>query len=200
MQAIQKNRLAGNMLTGNRWMFLDSDESIGWLYHCPKRNSLFEVLDQCFDRIPIHCDDRTMFVDPITRQTYPFANEVNCIRGYKKAYQLDIDNDNSWYHLMPALVPLQPPKTFSSRVVSSVPKFTGYESQCAGIYTPNQLKIFLGQYLAFGSIKISFDKNFERSSRRQKSIDCSQKDIYASAMGINRQIYRQEFSLLVSCA
>ena len=43
---------------------------------------------------------------------------------------------------MPALVPLQPPKKFSSRVVSSVLKFTGYESQPAGIYTPNQLKSF----------------------------------------------------------
>ena len=47
-------------------MFLDTDGSIGWLYHCPKRNSPLKVLDQCFDRIPIHYDDRTMFVDPIT--------------------------------------------------------------------------------------------------------------------------------------
>ena len=36
MQAVQNNRLAGYMLTGNRSMFLDTDGSIGWLYHCPK--------------------------------------------------------------------------------------------------------------------------------------------------------------------
>ena len=95
MQAIQNNRLAGYMLTGNRSMFLDTDGSIGWLYHCPKRNSPLQVLEQCYDRIPIHYDGRTMFVDPITRQTYPFANEVDCVGGYKNAYQLDIDNENS---------------------------------------------------------------------------------------------------------
>ena len=130
------------MLTGNRSMFLDTDGSIGWLYHCPKRISPLKVLDQCFDRSPVLYDGKTMFVDPITRQTYPFANEVTCIGGYKNAYQLDIEDDKSWYHLMPAPVPLQPPKIFSSRVVSSVPKFTGYESQRAWIYTPNQLKSF----------------------------------------------------------
>ena len=169
-------------------MFLDTDGSIGWLYHCPKRNSPLKVLDQCFDRIPIQYDDRTMLVDPITRQTYPFANEVNCIGGYKNAYQLDIDNDNSWYHLMPAPVPLQPPKILSSMVVSSVPKFTGYELQRAGIYTPNQLKSFWDN-LAFGSIKISFNKNFKRSSRRKKFRLLSKRYLYASAMGIYRQIY-----------
>ena len=118
MQAIQNNRLAGYVLTGNRSMFLDTDGSIGWLYHCPKRNSPLQVLEQCYDRIPIHYDGRTMFVDPITRQTYTFANEVDCVGGYKNACQLDIDNENSWYHLMPAPVPLQPPKVFSSRVSS----------------------------------------------------------------------------------
>ena len=121
MQAIQNNRLAGYMLISNRSMFLDTDGSIGWLYHCPKRISPLKVFDQCIDRIPIYYDDRTLFVDPITLQTYPFANEVICIGGYKNAYQLDIDNDNPWYLLMPAPVPLQPPKIFSSKVVSSVP-------------------------------------------------------------------------------
>ena len=177
MQAIQNNRLAGYMLTGNRSMFLDTDGSIGWLYHCPKRNSPLRVLDQCFDRIPIHYDDRTTF-----------ANEVNCIGGYKNVYHLDIDNDKSWYHLMPAPVPLQPPKNFSSRVVSSVPKFTGYESQSAGIYTPHQLKSFWDNILHSEASKSVLTK-ISREVLEGRSIDYSQKDIYASAMGINRQIY-----------
>ena len=188
MQAIQNNRLAGYMLTGNRSMFLDTDGSIGWLYHCPKRNSPLQVLEQCYDRIPIHYDGRTMFVDPITRQTYPFANEVDCVGGYKNAYQLDIDNENSWYHLMPAPVPLQPPKIFSSRVISSIPKFTGYESQRAGIYTPNQLKSFWDNILHSEASKSVLTK-ISREVLEGRSIDYSQKDIYASAMGINRQIY-----------
>ena len=39
MLALQNNRLAGYMLIGNRSMFFDTDGSIGWLYHCPKKNS-----------------------------------------------------------------------------------------------------------------------------------------------------------------
>ena len=86
---------------------------------------------------------------------------------------------------MPAPVLLQPPKIFSSNVVSSVPKFTGY-SRCRNLHTKST-KLFLGQYLAFESIKISFNKNFKRSSRRKKYRLLSK--IYASAMGVNRQIY-----------
>ena len=36
MLAMQNTRLAGYMLTGNRSMFLDTDGSVAWLYHCPK--------------------------------------------------------------------------------------------------------------------------------------------------------------------
>ena len=46
MQAIQNNCLAGYMLTDNRSMFLDTDGSIGWLYHCPKQNLPLKVRDQ----------------------------------------------------------------------------------------------------------------------------------------------------------
>ena len=225
MQAIQNNRLAGYMLTGKRSMFLDTDGIVGWLYHCPKRNSPLQVLEQCYDRIPIHYDGRTTFVDPITRQTYPFANEVDCVGGYKNAYHLDIHNENSWYHLMPAPVPLQPPKIFSSRVIISIPKFTGYESQRAGIYTPNQLKSFWDNIL-HSEASTSVLTKISGEVLEGRSIDYSQKDIYASAMGINRQFYldsllsptfftdqfrgtfgiitfyleKLEFILLVSCA
>ena len=36
MLALQNPRLAGYMLTGNRSMFLETDGSVAWLYHCPK--------------------------------------------------------------------------------------------------------------------------------------------------------------------
>ena len=89
---------------------------------------------------------------------------------------------------MPAPVPLQPPKIFSSRVVSSVPKFTGYESQRAGLYTPNQLKSFWDNILHSEASKSVLTK-FSREFLEGRSIDYSQKDFYASAMGINRKIY-----------
>ena len=77
MLALQNTRLAGYMLTGNRSMFLDTDGAVGWLYHCPKKVSSLKVLEKCFDRISIFYNGRTMFVDPITRQIFPFANEIH---------------------------------------------------------------------------------------------------------------------------
>ena len=53
MLAMQNTRLAGYMLTGNRSMFLNTDGSVAWLYHCPKLLSPLRVLDKCYDRIPI---------------------------------------------------------------------------------------------------------------------------------------------------
>ena len=41
----QNTRFASFMLTGNRSMFLDTDGSVAWLYHCPKFLSPLRVLD-----------------------------------------------------------------------------------------------------------------------------------------------------------
>ena len=142
MLALQNNRLSGYMLTGKRSMFSDTDGSIGWLYHCPKKNSPLKVLDRCYDRIPIHHNDRTMFVEPITTQTIPFAREVKSVGGYKNAYQLDLDNEKSLHHLMPASVPFKTPFLFSLFSVCHIINSVGCEYQRAGIYTPNQLKDF----------------------------------------------------------
>ena len=35
MLAMQNTKLDVYMLTGNRSMFLDTDGSVAWLYHCP---------------------------------------------------------------------------------------------------------------------------------------------------------------------
>ena len=94
MLALQNTRLAGYMLTGNRSIFFDTDGAVGWLYHCPKK-----VLEKCFDRIPIFYNGRTMFVDPITRQTFPFANEIHCVGDNKNAFQLNLDDKLYWYQL-----------------------------------------------------------------------------------------------------
>ena len=75
--ALQNTRLAGYMLTGNRSMFLDTDGAVDWMYYCPKKLSHLKVLEKCFDRIPIFYNGRTMFVDPITGQTFPFAKEIH---------------------------------------------------------------------------------------------------------------------------
>ena len=70
----ENNRLAGYMLTGNRSMFLEIEGVLGFLYPCPKKILPLKVPDRCYDRIPIFSDGKTMFVNPITRQTFPLAN------------------------------------------------------------------------------------------------------------------------------
>ena len=96
MLALQNIRLAGYMLTGNRSMFLDTDGAIGWLYHCPRKVSTLKACEKCFDRMPIYYNGQTMIVDPVTRQTFPFANEIHCVAGYKNDFQLDLDDKFSW--------------------------------------------------------------------------------------------------------
>ena len=106
MLAMQNTRLAGFMLTENKSMFLDTDGSVAWLYRCPKFLSPLRVLDNCYDRIPILLERTTKFVDPVTRQTYDFASEISCLGEYTNVFQLDLENDNSWYqiYLIPCLL------------------------------------------------------------------------------------------------
>ena len=75
MLAMQNTGLAGYMLTGNRFMFLDTDGSVAWLYLCPKFLSPLRVLDKCDDQNLIFFERNTNFVDPIARQTYDFASD-----------------------------------------------------------------------------------------------------------------------------
>ena len=69
MLSIENPRLVGYMLTGNRSMFLETDERLAWLYSCPQVRSPLQTLKQCYDKIPILYKGQIMFVDPITRQT-----------------------------------------------------------------------------------------------------------------------------------
>ena len=142
MLDLQNTRLAGYMLTGNRSMFLDTDGSVGWLYHWPKKISSFIVLEKYFDRLPIYYNGRTMFVDPIIRQTFPFANEIQCVGGYKNAFQLNLDDKVSWYQWMPAPIPFKTPVVFAPQDIGHSRELPLYDSRRAGMYTRKQLKAF----------------------------------------------------------
>ena len=54
-----------------------------------------------------------MFVDPITRQTFDFAEEIACSGGTENAFQLDMDAPNTWYQLIPEPVHFKSPKHLS---------------------------------------------------------------------------------------
>ena len=88
---LEKPRLADYMLTGNRSMFLETDGSLAWLYHCPMVHSPLHTMTHCSDRIPILYEGEIRLVDPIIRQTYPDAVTQNRSNRIKNLFQLDMD-------------------------------------------------------------------------------------------------------------
>ena len=90
MLALEKPRLANYMLTCNRSMFLETDGSVAWLYHCPKAH------------LPLHTmilyRGQIQFVDPLTRQTYPHATAQNYSDRIMNLFQLDMDHEDFWYN------------------------------------------------------------------------------------------------------
>ena len=79
MLSLENPRLAGYLLTGNRSLFLETDGSLAWLFHCPLVHSPLQRKNQCYDGIPILYEGQLHFVDPITRQTQPAANIQNIL-------------------------------------------------------------------------------------------------------------------------
>ena len=101
--------------------------------------SPLKVLDRCFDRIPIFYEDRTKIVDLITRHTCPFANELKCFGGYQNAFRLDVEDEKSWYQLMPAPMPFSSPAIMSPDDIGHITQFPTYDTRRAGMYTPQQI-------------------------------------------------------------
>ena len=87
---------------------------------------------------------------------------------------------------MPASAPLPPPKSFAPNFAGSFHKYTGCKLQRAGNYTLYQIKAFWDNILHSDALKASTKISREVLLGRQ--INHTQNDIFASAMGINRQI------------
>ena len=71
--SIESPRLAGYILTRNKSMFLETNGNVAWLFHCPKFDSPLQLMDACYNRIPIMYRKKIHFVDPIARQTFKSA-------------------------------------------------------------------------------------------------------------------------------
>ena len=142
MLAPENPRLAGYMLTGNRSMFLETDVSVACLYHCPKVHSPLHTMNQCYDKIPILYRGQIQFVDPIIRQTYPHAMTQNCSDRIKNLFQLDMDQEDSWYTVTPGILHGDKPAIFGPQDISTVASHTFTGSQDADMYTRNELKGF----------------------------------------------------------
>ena len=97
---VEKSKLAGFLLTQNRSNFLIVEGSTAWLYDCPHHLSLLYIADQCNDKIPANYLDTDMYVDPITHQTFEYANQIQCENNPQNVIALDCDQ---YYVLTPQL-------------------------------------------------------------------------------------------------
>ena len=142
MLTLENPRLAGCMLPGNHSMFLETDGSLVWLYHCPLVHSPLHKIIKCYDRIPIIYEGQIQFVDPITRQTHPAASIQNCTDRIRNQFQFDMDQEDSWYTLTPGIVHQDRPAVFGPKDISPlvVDSFPG--SQDARMYTRSVLSNF----------------------------------------------------------
>ena len=100
------------------------------------------MLDKCYDRIPISFERTTKSKDPITRQTYDFASQIPCLGDYTNVFQLNLENDNSWYQLLPDPVPFNKPLLFQLTKLGHITQFPTFDTRRAGMYTPKQMKNF----------------------------------------------------------
>ena len=82
-------QLAGFLLTQNRSNFLYVEGSTAWLYDCPHHLSPLCIAEQCYGKIPVNSLDTVMYVDPITRQTFEYANQA----ANKAVYHLGAECD-----------------------------------------------------------------------------------------------------------
>ena len=158
MLALENPRLAGYMLTGNRSMFLETDGSLAWLYHCPMVQSPLHTMNQCYDRIPILYEGEIRFVDPITRQTYPDAVTQNCSDRIKNLFQLDMDQEDSWYTLTPGIVHQDKPAIFGPKQVTPMTAQSLTGSQDAGMYTRSELRGFWDNILINAASRTALKK------------------------------------------
>ena len=98
--SVKNPQLAGFLLTQNRSNFLYVEGSTAWLYDCPHHLSPLYIADQCYDEIPVNYLDTVKYVDPITRQTFEYANQIPCENNPQNVISLDPDTDQ-YYVLTP---------------------------------------------------------------------------------------------------
>ena len=72
-------------------MFLETNGNIAWLYHCPKLFSPLQVMDTCYDKLPVLYKNKVRFIDPVSRQTFTTAKQQPCNNKQKNLFQPDIE-------------------------------------------------------------------------------------------------------------
>ena len=94
------------------------------------------MLDKSYDRILILFERTSKNVDPITCQTHDFALEIPCLGGYTNVFQLDRENDKSWYQILPDPMSFNKPLLFKPTEFGHITQFPTLDTRRAGMYTP----------------------------------------------------------------
>ena len=152
--SVKNPQLAGFLLTQNRSNFLYIEGSTAWLYDCPHHLSPLYNADQCYDKIPVNYLDTVMYVDPITRQTFEYANQIPCENNPQNVISLDPDTDQ-YYVLTPQPIKKDPPLLFEPTQIQTAISPNTFSAQDAGIYSQKELKHFWNRVL--------FTKHFDNT-------------------------------------
>ena len=144
--SVKNPQLAGFLLTQNRSNFLYVEGSTAWLYDCPHHLSPLYIADQCYDKIPVNYLDTVMYVDPITRQTFEYANQIPCENNPQNVISLDPDPDQ-YYVLTPQPIKKDPPLLFEPTQIQTAISPNTFTAQDAGIYSQKELKHFWNRVL-----------------------------------------------------
>ena len=120
MLSLENPRLVGYMLTGNHSMFLSTDGSLAWLYHCPLMRSPPLVMNQSYDKNPMFYKNAIFVVDLISRQTYPDAQVQTCSHRIKNFIQFNMEDENWWFTITPTLEHRKRPAVFGPKDLTSV--------------------------------------------------------------------------------
>ena len=58
--------------------------------------SLIYIAEQCYDKVPVYYRDTVMYVDPISRQTFEYGNQIPYESNPQNVISLDPDT-NQYY-------------------------------------------------------------------------------------------------------
>lgn len=139
------DKIAGKLLTGKDSYFFKISDDQGWLSKCEKVNSPWIEQDKCYDKIPVVYKGVVQFIDPKSRKISDpiLVNEVDCIKEARTIrFQLDPENEESWYSLIPHLVHKDSLKIFSPFITKMDKKFNNilHESINTGIYNKEDMQ------------------------------------------------------------
>ena len=74
-------------------VFLYVEEVLLLGYDCPRHLSPLYITEQGYDKNPVSYLDTVVYVDPITRQTFNYANQIPCENNPQSVIALDPDTD-----------------------------------------------------------------------------------------------------------